>query len=485
MTVFAKRLQLVMLGLLLVAAPLSASADSKRSNVVIADGKGKGSFKLLGHNSLGNRGMNAALAVRGDYVYIGSRTDGGAKPFENGVKVVDISNPKKPQVVHMIGRPYENNEGETSRELRIWPEKDLLIVMNLGSNCSELIHECSPRSVDDNIRFYDISGKNAAKPKFISEYKPSENPHEMFLWDDPRRPGRALLFLSTPGGDRGQLLVTDISKARKDKFVEVAKENFIVGEQGNDNRLHSLTVSPDGKRAYLAYLEAGFLVADTTDFARAEKKPRVRLITPPKKAPNWAEEIGPGAHSAAPLFGSDYVLVTDEVYGEALRPLDSGGCPWGWTRMLDVRKPQKPKVVAQYKLPQNDPDYCTRDVPRPSSSYSAHNLTLTEHLAFVTWHSAGLQAIDISRPQKPAESASFKPDPPLLVQQEDPALSAGQDKVVMWSFPIIQDGLIYVVDVRNGLYILKYRGPYEKEVARLGFLEGNSNLGAAVKLQER
>ena len=35
----------------------------------------------------------------------------------------------------------------------------------------------------------------------------------------------------------------------------------------------------------------------------------------------------------------------------------------------------------------------------------------------------------------------------------------------MWSYPVIQDGLIYVVDLRNGLYILKYNGPYEQEVA--------------------
>jgi hypothetical protein len=39
------------------------------------------------------------------------------------------------------------------------------------------------------------------------------------------------------------------------------------------------------------------------------------------------------------------------------------------------------------------------------------------------------------------------------------------------------DGLIYVVDTRNGLYVLKYHGPNGGEVASTGFLEGNSNLG--------
>ncbi|MCA1704865.1 MAG: hypothetical protein LC808_17000, partial [Actinobacteria bacterium] len=229
-----KRCAAALIALLAIAGPLAAS-PGENPKVVYADGKGPGSFKLVGHEALGNRGMNAALAVRGDYVYVGSRTDGGLKPFSNGVKVVDVSNPAKPKVVHTIGPPHEANEGETSRELRIWPEKDLLIIMNLGTNCSELIHECSPRSVDDNFRFYDISGKHAAKPKLVAEYKPSENPHEMYLWDDPKRKGRALLFLSTPGGDTSELMVTDISKARKGKFTELAKDKFVVGDPGNDN----------------------------------------------------------------------------------------------------------------------------------------------------------------------------------------------------------------------------------------------------------
>jgi hypothetical protein len=50
----------------------------------------------------------------------------------------------------------------------------------------------------------------------------------------------------------------------------------------------------------------------------------------------------------------------------------------------------------------------------------------------------------------------------------------------MWSYPIIKNGLIYVVDLRNGLYVLKYRGPFEREVEDIGFLEGNSNQGDAL-----
>jgi hypothetical protein len=50
----------------------------------------------------------------------------------------------------------------------------------------------------------------------------------------------------------------------------------------------------------------------------------------------------------------------------------------------------------------------------------------------------------------------------------------------MWSYPIVQDGLIHVVDIRNGLYVLEYDGRFEDEVEDTEFLEGNSHLGDAL-----
>lgn len=57
---------------------------------------------------------------------------------------------------------------------------------------------------------------------------------------------------------------------------------------------------------------------------------------------------------------------------------------------------------------------------------------------------------------------------------EDPGL--GGNAVEMWSYPVVQGGLIYVVDVRNGRYVLRYHGQCAEEVAGERFLEGNSNL---------
>jgi len=116
------------------------------------------------------------------------------------------------------------------------------------------------------------------------------------------------------------------------------------------------------------------------------------------------------------------------------------------------------------------------------TSYSSHNPTLTRDLALIAWHSGGLQALNISNPGAPAQAGWFSPTPLASVATEDPALGGGPNNVIVWSYPIVKDGLVYVIDIRNGLYVLRYTGPLASEVSSLSFLEGNTNLGDAVRL---
>jgi hypothetical protein len=244
--------------------------------------------------------------------------------------------------------------------------------------------------------------------------------------------------------------------------------------------LHSLSISNDGNTAYYALLTGGFGMADVSDFALDLPDPQRRIITTNANRPTWP---GPGAHSAVKLWGSDYVWMTEEVYGSAT---GSGhGCPWGWARVVDISDPLAPVVVSQYREPENYAFLCSESEPHPRTAYSAHNPTLTPNIAFTAWHSNGLQATSLADPSYPYQIAEFMPEPLPSIVMEDPRLSNDPDtgkgeKVVMWSYPIIKDGLIYVVDLRNGLYILEYHGPHEDEVSSVTFLEGNSNLGHAL-----
>ena len=153
--------------------------------------------------------------------------------------------------------------------------------------------------------------------------------------------------------------------------------------------------------------------------------------------------------------------------------------------MVDISDPTTPTVESEYKVLQNEEDLCDAHEPRPRTSYSAHNPTLTPNTVLTTWHSGGVQMIDISDPTQPTQLTEFMPEALDFVHLEDPRLSSDPDtgmneKVVMWSYPVIQDGLIYVVDLRNGLYVLEYEGPFSDEISEITFLEGNSNQGNAL-----
>jgi hypothetical protein len=465
-----------------------------------------GSLTQLGHDPLMDRGMNAAMAIHGDYAYIGSRTDGGhvdenGEPMPHGgVMIVDISDPTDPT---LLGEPFDANPGESSRELRVWRSQDVLIVLNTNCGVGDTLHHCTRPSIS-NFRFYDISGANATDPQLL--YQLNVNTHEFFLWEDPNDPERALIFAGNasqsltrptpvcttpPAVPSCPFSVWDISPV-----VDGQAPVSLYGEFGGTHGftrfpaapapvevpaggLHSLSVSNDGTRAYFALLTGGFGIVDVSDFSAGRPDPQLRPITINESRPHWP---GPGAHSAIKLWGRDWAWVSDEVYGTATG--QGHGCPWGWARMIDISDPTAPTVEADYRLPENDPSTCD-DWNPAHTSYSAHNPTLTPHIAFSTWHSGGFQAVSIQRARRPYQLAEFFPEPLDEVMLEDPRLSSDPDtgrheKVVMWSYPIIKDGLIYVIDLRNGLYVLKYGGAFEKEIQRISFLEGNSNQGDAL-----
>jgi hypothetical protein len=466
----------------LVATPAAFAGHQDRN----------GRIKEIGHEPLLNRGMNAAIAVHGDYAYIGSRTD-GSHP-NAGVMVVDVSRPRHPRLVREIGPPLEGNVSESSRELRVWQSQEILIVLH--TNCGgATAHGCVQPSMN-NFRFYDISGEHASNPRLITEMH--EHTHEFFLWEDPHNPERALMYGGSAGSQCAVMhdspvcpfSVWDISPVRHGEepitlfsglhgYTRVPADPA-QPEQIPTGGLHSLSISNDGTRAYWALLDGGFAIVDVSDFTSGRPNPVPRPITVNEGRPHWP---GPGAHSAIKLWNRDWAYVSDEVYGTQTGA--GHGCPWGWARMIDIHDPTHPVVRAEYRIEQNNPLMCNVWEPRPRTSYSAHNPTLTPHIAFSTWHSGGFQAISIERPSRPYQLAEYKPDPLPQVAFEDPRLSSDPDtgngeKVVMWSYPIIKDGLIYVVDLRNGLYVLKYKGRFEDEVDDIEFLEGNSNQGDAL-----
>lgn len=92
-----------------------------------------------------------------------------------GILIVDIKNPASPAVVGEIPAPLNpagQPVGITSREVRVWPEKKLLMTMNFL--CSSLLHACPPTNnitSPFDIKFF--SRRDPLHPQFISHYVPT------------------------------------------------------------------------------------------------------------------------------------------------------------------------------------------------------------------------------------------------------------------------------------------------------------------------
>ncbi|HEX9711895.1 MAG TPA: hypothetical protein VGB52_04990, partial [Actinomycetota bacterium] len=208
-------------------------------------------------------------------------------------------------------------------------------------------------------------------------------------------------------------------------------------------------------------------------------------------------------HSTVAIPGKNAVVTGDEIY------ITTDGCPFGWMRVLDVGDATTPpSQIGEFRLAENEPENCvTVDPGDPvlggahraanvrnsagaliDGTFSMHNQTVSDNFVYTSWYGGGLRVIDVSDPTQPAQVGAFVPVPVTTTATipNTPAPTYGRDAdpdndwwVSMWSYPVIRDGLIYVTDVRNGLYILRpaLDAPFAEEVAGIGFLEGNSNLG--------
>jgi hypothetical protein len=423
-------------------------------------------IEVVGHADLGARGMNSALALAGDVAYVGSRID--SRP----ILIVDIADPDAPSVVGELGAPEEALAGMSPRAARAVPELDLLIVMNV--RCSPSLHGCANSAAErENLKFFDITDRRA--PVFLARYDifgtatEPRGPHEMFVWRDPADPARVLVFVAAPGETRGYEVVDVTDPALPTQVVVWdARTDGGLSALGADNILHSVSATPDGRTLWMSHQQGGLIAVDQSDVIDGITPPTLTLLTPPAQALHWEPAGTIGPHSAVPVPDRPLLVATEEIYP----PPFGSGCPWGHMRVVsaDVAAPM---VLGEFQVAENDPVYCDEN-PTEDITFTSHNVTATPHLAIVTWYSAGLQVIGIEDPAAPVGYAGLRPEPLPSVTTEDPAL--GGNPVLMWSYPIIQDGLIYVTDIRNGLYVLRYHGPYDTEIARERFSEGNSNL---------
>ena len=367
-------------------------------------------MQLVGHNPLEYTGWWASMGLHDICAYVGSYT-------QPAVAVVDISNPEDPQLVGSVAL----EEGTQPVEVRAVPEYDLLVVADLRQH---------------KLFTFDIG--DCARPELRGFIQLPGSPHEFYLWYD----GSQVLAYVALFDDAPVALVVDLTDPARPQ--EVAR--WSTAEEGARGLLHSLSVSSDGSRAYLALWNGGFLVAEVN-------LPQISLARDPQD--RFAAASFPSTHSALPMDEPRYVLLASETFR----------CPCSGLALADISDPAHPQIVSEFKLPENR---CT-GLPSGASVFSPYNFTTVGRWVLVSWYAAGVQVIDWSDPLVPHRIAQFVP----LTEGATPPSLLGDYPVQMFSHPILREGLIYVIDSVSGLYILRYTGPRMDKVNAVLRAEGN------------
>jgi len=408
-------------------AATPAAATPAASATLGATSRGRAeNFTLVGRDPLNGRGWNAGLALSASCAYVGNRR-------LPEIAIVDVSDPAQPKAAGNLSLA----PGLTPVEVRALPDLNLLVVLNFAPNLS--------------LMTFDVS--DCFHPRPLASLALGGSPHEFYLWRDPAQPGRVLAFVAMWGHQQTDLQVADLSDPAAPKVIGT----WSAPAAGAAGTLHSISLSPDGQRAYLSMWEGGFLLADSSDFAQARPRPALRLLNAghPLLPPP-----GVDVHSAVPLAGSNDVLLTQEVYS----------CPFGGLAVADIRDPAQPRLEGAFNLPENTASACP-GLPEADAVFTAHNPLVVGSLAFVSWYGGGLQALDISHPAQPVRAGLFVP------AGEGPAGGSpyGRYPVQVWSYPILRGGLIYVSDIETGLYILRYTGPGAAALNGIALAQGNAS----------
>ena len=492
-------------------------------------------FTLVGANPLVNpvgsrmsssgipRGMNSALGIAKHCAYVGSR---------NGLQdvlIVDIAEPAHPAVIGSI----PGIGLSSSRELKAIEDLDLLVIghfqVDPGSTMENPTN--TPGAVN-RFRVYNIV--DCTRPVLRTEFDLGSSVwHEFFLWRDPRNTKRILAYVSITAGDAlPDLRIFDLTDSARGAAVKqiasftldpavpateqvdlndprqrfgedqfpfktidlagrVDSRFLFAGKFGPQqptsvsNLLHSMTVSPDGTRVYMANLNAGFFILDSSNLADEGKAKTcvpntvtkdatsnrdptlcLRKLNPdPAARIDWHPPFNSVTHTAVAIPGKPYVLVGDERNGTTT-------CPWSWYRVIDISSEANPKIVGGFMLPEDRPENCLLGGPGDPKylrEFSSHQATVFANIGFFTWYAGGLRAWDFSAPAAPREAGIYVPRPPAAVQfgfRDSPDVWA-------WSFPVVKDGLIYFNDTRNGLFVVRYTGPHAGEVPTSGVYSGD------------
>ncbi len=515
---------------------------------------------------LDGAGDARGLGIAGQCMYVGHRNGPGATHAINIFKIQPDPETMPPVQVGEIPAMVIGNEGFDDRELR-----SLVYTTSAGEERQILVRNAGTRTVG-MLETYEIDMDTCLPMQQSETYDFSGPSHEFFLWHDPANPDRILVYVAMFSGgglpdpanpglsipdaivlgitddDSGEMLrhpqvlagfsLQDVGgpplNERADetglfgdgRFADFSTSTNRSGRPGNNqerqnNMLHSLSVSDDGERVYVAGGNAGFYVLNSSGVAQARNEDLVTGTagcTPRSTVasargvldaarlgeiardclhmvvsddPGLEAFLGSGASDAAktaryrvlmtrsrldvhPPFSSSTgihsaVFVPErpaQVRGNtAGRPAyvwlsdENFGCPLMHARIVSVESETTPVMVGAFAIPDNQMDECLTQANTEPNGEPRRRVPQQNHNPTVFRNLVFTSWYGHGL-------RAIDISNPYNPREVGHALTLPHG--VTRSYPVFKDGLIYWTDSDTGLHVARYTGPRSDELPGRG-----------------
>jgi hypothetical protein len=424
---------------------------------------------VVGHNNLGGRGFNADVWFHEGYAYVGhwgfsdwsngSKTRFCPSPPKNGVAVVKATNPSSPMMVSRLVNPNGTSaEDVTVFEAKYGPlaGRDIAAVGLQVCGGSRL-----DASFPRGLMLFDVSTpESPVRLGFLSTGCCTRGLHELeFEHRDDL--GRTFVYASVPASEyeeagspsgfrdrqgRGDFRLIDVTNpaapvAVSDWGVVHDAGGPLNPGQGCDPDPifgHSVEPSGDGRLAFVAYWDSGFVALDVTNPANPVLRGHTEYGT---------DEDGDG-HSS--MYDDDRRLLfsADEDFGKNCGPEIEPG--YGYLRVWDYSNLAAPVQIGEYRTPNS-----RGTNPIGAGDYTIHNPMLMGTDVYISWYSDGVRVVDASDPTEPEEVAFFVPPAGQNPVKPSQRGTLSQTPQVWGVFVDEASGLVYASDMNTGLWILR------------------------------
>jgi len=425
----------------------------------------KQNVKLVGYSDLQGR-ETLQVTVKGDYCYVGHHPGQHINPLTgenefNGTTILDISDPKNPEILSHISCDIRTNCRSVS-----------VVDDYMGTGKDYLIRNFENSEVD-KYEIWDITDKrNPVHVSDITEENgvPFNFCHKGF-WSEES----GLFYSASSSGefrDGGHLVIHDLTDPYNPKYVSswwLPGQKLDEPDPGHPLNFHHPIVDEARHRVYGAYLSGGNVVSvDVSDPYNPTLKWHIDT-EPPGRDAHTAAVI---EYDSVPNFGEKglprlYCLVSDEATGGDMAQFENGklsGPPREPARcklyMFDVTNADEtgvPFPVETWQVP--DGDYLLKGArfgPHQfNETIDGEYNTFDDKIAWVAYFNAGVRVIDISDPYNIKEIGHYVPE----ATERSLPVSSGQPSNVIQINDVDLDsrGLAYCSDrVGNGLFILQY-----------------------------